>query len=97
MFGRLNGDVPEQELDLVELATGLVTQTCTGAEDRGVPAFLFRQPRPPSGLPSLPKTALTSLSKPKTIYTEDVTEPRPRSLNDLPKHLRRHALAPDLS
>src|SRR3954462_10559973 len=41
---------------------------------RGAGAF-FEELRSPSGLPSLPKTALTSLSKPKTIYTEDVTEP----------------------
>ena len=35
----------------------------------------FEKLRSPSGLPSLPKTATTSLSKPETIYTEDVTEP----------------------
>src|SRR3954464_2836725 len=37
----------------------------------GEPALVLRS----FGRPSLPKTALTSLSKPKTIYTEDVTEP----------------------
>lgn len=66
MFRRLDGDVAEEKLDLVELAAGQVTETRTGASQ-----IVGRQ----------------------LIYSGSLG----RSLDDLPKHLRRHALAPDLS
>jgi hypothetical protein len=41
MLGRLDGHVPEQELDLVELSAGQMTEAGTGA-----PPYRFRLPQP---------------------------------------------------
>jgi len=66
MFCCLNRHMAKEELDLVELAAGQMTQTRTCASK-----IMRRQLLYPGGLS--------------------------RFLDDLPKHLRRHALAPDLS
>jgi len=63
---RLDRHVAEQELDLVELASGQMTE---------------------------PRTCPSQRMGRQLIYSGGLV----RSLDDLPKHLRRHALAPDLS
>jgi hypothetical protein len=65
MLGRLDGHVPEQELDLVELSAGQMTEAGTGA-----PQLVGRQ---------LIDSGCLS-----------------RFLGNLPRHFRRHAMAPYL-
>jgi hypothetical protein len=66
MFGRLDGHVTEEELNLVELAA------CQMAKTRTCPSQIVRR---------------------EFVYAGSLG----RSLDDPPKHLRRHALAPNLS
>jgi hypothetical protein len=66
VFGCLDGDVTEEELDLVELPADQMTET---------------------------RTCPSQIVGRQLIYSGSLS----RSLDDLPEHLRRHALAPDLT